>query len=186
MNTDKYNAFNNIVNELRDAFKQHRKIEDNGFYTTDEGTEDEVVSISWNWCNSHGVDENLELSYFPARGEATYCDNGGEGDLPLEDGADWLIKEYVTSDGQDEDCVEVEDKEKTETEKMREYEDELDKLVEKLENLADKIEALDGEKLWKEWEESEDDEGYDSDAPYEFGCAIRYAIEQIQARYECL
>ena len=72
----------------------------------DEGTEDEMVILHWDWVNGRGIDEILELTFMTNTGEATYEDNGGEGDLDLSDPngqANALIDEYVLSDGDYDD-----------------------------------------------------------------------------------
>lgn len=108
--------FKSICKQLRKAFKEHRRTEDNGLEVEDEGTEDEAVSIEWNWVNGIGHDEILILRFYPATGEATYEDNGGIGDLDLNDAdgmAQSLIDEYVLSDGDygefDDDDSDIDD-----------------------------------------------------------------------------
>lgn len=182
---DKKFTFKDMVDIVRQGFQKYRSIEMN-YRVEDEGTEDECQTASWNWTNSNGIDEMLELTYSPATGEMLYEDNGGVGDIGLtKEDAEWLVKEYAMSDGDTEDKEEEEDDE-TETGKMSKAEEKLQSLIDQLQDLEDEIEDIDGEKLQQEWEENEDDEGYSSDAPYEFGAAIRYAIEQLEARYENL
>ena len=84
-------------------------------------------------------------------------------------------------DYNDEDMISM-----PETEKMQGLENRLESLIEELEDLAGEIEDLDGDKLTEEWENNPDDEGYSSDAPMEFVSAIRYAIEQLEGRYDNL
>ena len=180
---DKKFTFEDMVDIVRQGFQKYRNIE-MSYRVEDEGTEDECQAASWNWTNSNGVDEMLELTYSPATGEMLYEDNGGVGDIELtKEDAEWLVKEYAMSDGNTED---KEEDDETETGKMRKLEEKLESLIDQLQDLADDIEDLDGEKLEQEWQEDEDDEGYSSDAPYEFAASIRYAIEQLEARYENL
>ena len=89
-------------------------------------------------------------------------------------------------DMDEEDMIAMPELEQTETEKMQELENRLESLIEELEDLAGDIEALDGDKLSEEWENNPEDEGYSSDAPVEFACAIRYAVEQLEGRYDNL
>lgn len=113
---EKKQNFKSICKQLRKAFKKHRSVKDNGFEVYDEGTEDEMVTMRWDWVNSRGIDEILELTFMVNTGEATYEDNGGEGDLDLNDAdgmAQSLIDEYVLSDGdyddQEDDDSDIDD-----------------------------------------------------------------------------
>lgn len=114
---EKKQNFKSICKQLRKAFKEHRSVKDNGFEVYDEGTEDEMVAMRWDWVNSRGIDEILELTFMVNTGEAEYEDNGGTGDLDLNDDpngqAQALIDKYVLSDGdyddQEDDDSDIDD-----------------------------------------------------------------------------
>lgn len=86
----------------------------------------------------------------------------------------------------EEDMITMPEPEQTETEKLQDIEADIQDIMERLEEIAGQLDEIDGDKLQEEFESNPDDEGYPSDAPQEFADAVRYAIEQLEARYDNL
>ena len=89
-------------------------------------------------------------------------------------------------DYEDEDMITMSEPEQTETGKLQDIEADIQDIIERLEDLAGELDEIDGDKLQEEFESNPDDEGYSADAPQEFADAVRYAIEQLEGRYDNL
>lgn len=87
---------------------------------------------------------------------------------------------------EDEDMITMPEPEQTETGKLQDIEADIQEVLERLEEIVGQLEEIDGDKLQEEWESNPDDEGYSADAPQEFADAVRYAIEQLEGRYDNL
>lgn len=85
--------FEAIVAKVKAAFDEY------GVDCNESEDEDEdgvTINAEWRWVNKNGIDDYLGLSY--CNGEATEDNNGGTGDLDLDDvegTADYLIQEYI-------------------------------------------------------------------------------------------
>ena len=83
-------------------------------------------------------------------------------------------------DMDEEGMITMPEPEQTETEKLQDIEADIQDILERLEEIAGQLDEMDGDKL------QEEDEAYPSDTPQEFADAVRYAIEQLEARYDNL
>lgn len=85
--------FEAIVEKVKEAFDEY------GVDCDEYEDEDEdgiTINAEWRWTNKNGIDDYLGLSY--SNGEATEDNNGGTGDLDLDDvegTAKYLIDEYL-------------------------------------------------------------------------------------------
>lgn len=87
--------FEAIVEKVKEAFDEYG-VDCDEYEDEDEDDGSITITAEWRWENKNGVDDYLGLSY--CNGEATEDNNGGTGDLDLNDvegTAKYLIDEYL-------------------------------------------------------------------------------------------